>query len=76
MTIEVALTRSKWLSTFVIDLKPYEKFFSRLSDDLRKAGIATQQILTFAVICPDKGRETLIVHPPLGMIKLIMSCVA
>ena len=39
-TIEVALTRSKWLSTFVIDLKPYEKILSKLSDDLRKAGIA------------------------------------
>ena len=32
--------------------------------------VATQQILTFAVVCPDKRRETLIVHPPLGMIKL------
>ena len=27
-TNEVALTRSKWLSTFVIDLKPYENFLS------------------------------------------------
>ena len=39
-TNELALTRSKWLSTFVIDLKPYENFLSKLSDDLRKAGIA------------------------------------
>ena len=31
--------------------------------------VATQQILTFAVVCPDKRRETLIVHLPLGMIK-------
>ena len=38
--------------------------------------VATQQILTFAVICPDKRRETLIVHPPLGMIKLNMSYAA
>ena len=36
--------------------------------------VATQQILTLAVICPDKRRETLIVHPSLGMIKLNMSC--
>ena len=36
--------------------------------------VATQQILTFAVICPDKRRETLIEHPPLRMIKLNMSC--
>ena len=38
-TNEVALIRSKWLSTFVIDLKPYKNFLSKLSDDLRKAGI-------------------------------------
>ena len=38
--------------------------------------VATQQILTFAVVCPDKRRETLNVHPPLGMIKLNMSCAA
>ena len=38
--------------------------------------VATQQILTFAVIDPDKRRETLIVHPPLGMIKLNISCAA
>ena len=36
--------------------------------------VATQQILTFAVVCPDKRKETLIVHPPLGLIKLNMSC--
>ena len=23
---EIALTRSKWLSTFIIDLKPYDNF--------------------------------------------------
>ena len=38
--------------------------------------VATQQILTFAVVCPDKRRDTLIVHPPLGMVKLNMSCAA
>ena len=43
-TNEVALTRSKWLSTFVIDLKPYDNFLSKLSDDLRKAGIAAYTV--------------------------------
>ena len=43
-TNEVALIRSKWLSTFVIDLKPYAKFLSKLSDDLRKAGIAAHTV--------------------------------
>ena len=38
--------------------------------------VVTQQILTFAVVCPDKRRETLILHAPLGMIKLNMSCAA
>ena len=32
-TNEVTLTRSKWLSAFVIDLKPYENFLSKLPDD-------------------------------------------
>ena len=35
-----------------------------------------QQILTFAVAFPDKRKETLIVHPPLGIIKLNMPCPA
>ena len=38
--------------------------------------VATQQTLTFAVVCPDKRRETLILHPPLDMINLDMSCAA
>ena len=41
---EVALTRSKCLSTFVTDLKPYENFLSKLSDNLRKAGIAAHTV--------------------------------
>ena len=41
---EVACTGSKWLSTFVIDCKPYENFPSKLSDDLRKAGIAAHTV--------------------------------
>ena len=43
-TNEVALSRSKWLSTFVIDVKPYEKILSKLSDDLKKAGIAAHTV--------------------------------
>ena len=38
--------------------------------------VATQKILTFAVVCPDKRRETLFVHPTLGMKQLNMSCAA
>ena len=46
-TNEVALSRSKWLSTFVLDLKPYEHFLSKLSGDLRKASIAPIQLINF-----------------------------
>ena len=35
MINEIALTRSKWLTTFVIDLKPYENFSTELSNDFR-----------------------------------------
>ena len=38
--------------------------------------VATQQILTFAVVCLDKRRHTCIVHSPLCKIKLNMSCAA
>ena len=38
--------------------------------------VVTQQTLTFVVVCADKRRKTLIVHPPLGMIMLNMSCAA
>ena len=43
-TKKIALTRSKWLSTFVIDLKPNENILSKLSDDLRKDGIAAHTV--------------------------------
>ena len=43
-TNEVALTRSNSLPTFVIDLKHYENFLSKISDDLRKAGIAVHTV--------------------------------
>ena len=36
--------------------------------------IASQNILTFTVVCSQKQIETLIVNPLLGIIKLNMSC--
>ena len=47
MINEVALTRSKWLTTFVIDLKPYENFLTKLSNDLDKARTAAHTIDQF-----------------------------
>ena len=38
--------------------------------------IATQNTLALTVVCPQKQKETLIVNPPLGIIKLNMSCAA
>ena len=36
--------------------------------------IATQNTLAFTVVCPQKPKQTLIVNPPLGIIKLNMLC--
>ena len=44
---EIALTRSKWLSTFITDLKPYKKFLNKLSEDLGKARITAHSIEQF-----------------------------
>ena len=38
--------------------------------------IASQNILTLTVAFPWKQKETMIVNPPLGIIKLNMSCIA
>ena len=38
--------------------------------------IATQNTLAFTAVCPREQKETLIVNPPLGIIKLNMSCTA
>ena len=46
-TNEIALTRSKRLSTFITDLKPYENFLNRLSEDLGKARITAHSIEEF-----------------------------
>ena len=35
--------------------------------------IATQSTITFTLVCPQKQKETMIVNPPLGIIKLNMS---
>ena len=47
---EISLTRSKWLSTFVIDTKPYDNFLDILSQDLRKAQIAANSIKKFMIL--------------------------
>ena len=47
---EIVLTRSKWLSTFIIDLKSYEKFLNMLSEDLGEARItafSTEKIMIY-----------------------------
>ena len=41
---EIALTRSKWLFTFVIDLSPYEPLLSKLSLDVHRASATFDSI--------------------------------
>ena len=36
--------------------------------------MASQKALIFNVVCPQKQKQTMIVNPPLGIIKLNMSC--
>ena len=38
--------------------------------------VATQELLTFAVVCPQKEKKTIHMNPLIGMIKLNMSCTA
>ena len=38
--------------------------------------VAEQQVVTFTVVCPGKEKETVDIDPPIGMIKLNMSCTA
>ena len=38
--------------------------------------LATQNTLAFTIVCPQKQKETMIVNPPLGIIKLNMPCTA
>ena len=44
---EVALMTSKWLSTLITDLKPFENFLNRMSEDLGKARITAHSIEQF-----------------------------
>ena len=44
---KIDLTRSKWLFTFIIDLKPYENFLNKLSEDLGKAKITAHSVKQF-----------------------------
>ena len=44
---EIALTRSKWLSTLMTDLKPYENFLNKFSEDVGKARITAHCIEQF-----------------------------
>ena len=44
---EIALTRPKWLSTFIINLKPYKNFLNKLPEDLRKAKLTVHSIEQF-----------------------------
>ena len=43
---EIALTRSNWLSTFIINLKLYENL-NKLSEEIRKARITAHSIEQF-----------------------------
>jgi len=42
---DITTTRSKWLVSFVTDLKPFENFIQRLSDDLVATAALAQQIV-------------------------------
>ena len=42
---EVAITRSKWLFTFVIDLNLYENFLTRLAIDVENAAIVARNLV-------------------------------
>ena len=47
MINEIALTRSKWLTTFVIDIKPYVNFLTKVSNAVGKARTAGHTIDQF-----------------------------
>ena len=42
---EVAIIRSKWLFTFVIDLNPYKNFIMRLAIDVENATIVARNLV-------------------------------
>ena len=41
----MAITRSKWLFTFVMDLNPYENFLIRLAIDVENAAIVARNLV-------------------------------
>ena len=57
---EIALTGAKWLSTFIIDLKPYENFLNKFSEDLGKAKIAAHSIKQFYDFPPKQDYRQII----------------
>ena len=44
---EIDITRSKWLSSFIINLKPYENIWNKLSEDLGKFKITAESTEKF-----------------------------
>lgn len=54
---DITTTRSKWLVSFVTDLKPFENFIQRLSDDLVATAALAQQIVKQY---GDSGKENFI----------------
>ena len=51
---EIALTRSKWLSTFIINLMSHENFLKRVSEDLGKGKITAYSIEKFIIFLLSK----------------------
>lgn len=41
----ITTTRSRWLVTFVIDLKPFELFINRLFSDILKSSSLAQEVI-------------------------------
>lgn len=41
----ITTTRSRWLVTFVIDLKPFELFINKLSIDILKSSSLAQEVV-------------------------------
>ena len=50
----ITTTRSRWLVTFVIDLKPFELFINRLFSDILQSSSLAQEILRR---CDRPGKE-------------------
>ena len=44
---EVTTTRSRWLVTFMIDLRPYAKIIGKLEADIRNVSEGTQQVANY-----------------------------